>query len=193
MVKRSCLVDPGLKRADPEVLADIVVRNDLGAIWEGSRNAVGIDSIFVKPALVQYYHVGQVSAGRMPRDEDLVRASAAGCHFAERPGDSRSRIVNGLLYGGVRQEAVIDTDNPKAGVHQRFRYLLVAADQAAAVEPHHGREILKFRRIVEIKRAALPGIVPGILVIGNVLFDPVLTPVRALGEGQCRHEEAQNG
>ena len=36
-------------------------------------------------------------------------------------------------------------------------------------------------------------LVPGVLMVGNVLFDLVLAAVRPLGESQCRHQQAQNG
>ena len=168
------------------------MRDHLGAVGEGPCDPVGIDAVLLQPGLVKDYHIGEIAAGGMAPDKNLVGTAAAGRHLAEGPRDCRGGIVDGLLDGGLGQEPVVHPYNPEAGIHQGLGDLLIPPDEAASVEPHDGRKVLQLRRIIEVQSTALPGIIPGILMVRDVLLDLVLSAVRALGKGDGCQKEAAN-
>ena len=135
MEQRGGAVYRRLQRLDALDAARLEMRDDLPAERDDARETVGVHAIAPEPRLVQREHIHQIAPGGVAGDEDLRRVAAELRDVADGPGDGSRRVVDNLGRRDLRGEAVLDTDDDEAVVHQVARHLTPSTRQPAAVEP----------------------------------------------------------
>ena len=172
-VERSVLVYGRLQGVDSLHFTHVIVRNRLSAEGNIGRHGIGIHAVLGQPRLVQTEHHREVAACRVSCNEDFSCTAAKFPCMAEYPRNGFCRIVQCLVDGHFRQQAVVDTYNDVAPVPQFIRNFLCACFQPSSVEPDNDGQLLLSFRIVNIQFQTLERISILFGGVGNI-FCPVV-------------------
>ena len=142
----------------------------LAAERHESCQRVGIDAVFRQPTLVKPDEVKQIAASRVPGQEYLAAAAIVLRDVLIRPCHRCRSVIEDIVDLGLGQQAVVGRDDHEAAVPELRVDMLLAALDAAAVEPYHHGRILGVSRIIHVEFAALLGIAHRRLAIRDVVL-----------------------
>ena len=187
--ERGVLVDGGLQGADALLLTYIVMCNALPAKGHESRERVGINAVLRQPALVESDHVEQIATCRVSGHEYLAMAAIVLRDVLVCPGHGCRGVVEDVVNRSLRQQTVVHRNDHESAVLQLRVDVLLAALDAAAVEPHNYGCVRLICRIIHVEFAALLGIALCRLAIRDVIHLVVLRPCDGRAKQEGKDEE----
>ena len=134
-------------------------------------------------------HIEQIAASRVSGHEYLTLAATILRDVLIRPGHRCRSVVEDVVNRSLRQQTVVGRHDHEAAVFQLRVDVLLAALDAAAVEPHHHGRILGVCRIIHIELAALLGIALRRIAIWDVVHLIVLRPCNGRAKQKREGEE----
>ena len=105
----------------------------------------------------------------MSGHENLATTTAVFLDVLVSPSHGSCSIVEDIIDGSLRQQAIIGGNHYQATVLQSLVYVFVATFNATTVKPHHHGRVLLIDGIIDIKLAALLSIGIGGGCVGDVV------------------------